>query len=105
MRVKRALEFLRITDEDGNLSLTHAALVFVCVCIWKGIHVDLSEFGAFALTLGAYSAKKYIGKPGDAKPTVDIAPLEAKVKELSTHVAGILNQPALARFGLTPKKP
>ena len=103
-RIARVLKFLRFTDEDGNLSLTHAALVFAAVCIWTGKAISLPDFGAFALALGAYSAKKYLGKP-DAPPAVDIAPLEAKVKELATHVAGILNQPALARFGLAPKKP
>lgn len=106
MRVlNRLLKFLRITDEDGNLSLTHAALVFAAVCIWTGKQISLPDFGAFALALGAYQGKKWLARKPDAAPAVDIAPLEAKVKELSNHVAGILNQPALQRFGLTPRKP
>lgn len=103
--MRRALQFLRITDEDGNLSLTHAALVFACVCIWFGKAISLADFGAFALALGAYQAKKYLARPGDAAPAVDLAPLEAKVKELSNNMATILNRPALEKFGLVPRKP
>ena len=106
-RLNRLLEFLRVTDEDGNLSITHAALVFAAVCVWQGKAISLPEFGTLVLTLGAYQLKRYLNKPSDtASPAVthvDLAPLEAKVKELGNHVANILNQPALARFGLTKK--
>lgn len=103
--LRRFLEFVRFTDTDGNLSLTHAALVFACTCIWVGKPISLPEFGTLALALGAYQLKKYLNAPPDAPPApaVDLAPLEAKVKELAGHVATILNKPALERFGLTRK--
>lgn len=102
--LRRALEFLRITDEDGNLSLTHAALVFAAVCIWRGIHVDLAEFGTFALALGAYQAKKYLAR-SDAEPgpSVDLKPVQDRLAVLEGHLKTILNAPALERFGLVKK--
>ena len=118
--VKRFLAWSRFTDEDGNLSITHACLLFACVLMWRGTAVSLTEFGTFALALGGYQAKKILTaqserstrEPPAPAPAVDLGPLsnnlavvEAKVKELSSHVATILNKPALERFGLAPRKP
>ncbi len=104
-RITRALKFFRLTDDDGNLSLTHAALVFACTCIWLGKPISLPEFGTLALALGAYQLKKYLNAPDAPTAPANLGPLEDKVKELSQHVAAILNKPALERFGLAPRKP
>lgn len=101
----RVLTFLRLVDEDGNLSLTHACLVFAMVCIWVGKPISLPEFGALALSLGAYQLKKYLANREPTAPAVDLSPMEAKLRALEANVAAVMNQPALARFGLTPKKP
>lgn len=101
----RVLSFLRLTDEDGNLSLTHAALIFACVCIWTGKQISLPDFGAFALALGAYAAKRHLAKAPVAAPPADLGPVHSRLDELSKVVAQLANAPALAKFGLAPRKP
>src|SRR4051812_348650 len=55
----RVLQFLRVCDEQGQLSITTAAFVIAAVCLLSGKPISLTEFSAFSIALAGYHAKKY----------------------------------------------
>ena len=102
--MKRLLAFFRLTNGDGLLSLTYLACygTFAVYCL----HPDATTAATFTATLAHYGYKKFLNRPvpeAPPAPAVDIAPLEAKVKELAAHMATIMNKPALEKFGLVRK--
>jgi len=95
----KALNFFRITDDDGLLSLTHLALY---VCIVKLAIVSpasLADIGALFIAICNYGYKKWLG--AQEPVNVNYAPefqqqveqLEQKIKEVQGKVNGVsLNQ-------------
>lgn len=57
--LRRFLRWLRIEDENGQLSLTTLAFAAGMFCILKGVAVSLADLSAFGLALGAYAHKRY----------------------------------------------
>lgn len=83
----RLLFWLRITDEDRVLSLTHAFLVVSVIVYWR--HPDAITAATAAASVANYSAKNVLrrrDKAAEAPKTEGItAPLEA----LSSRVATV----------------
>ena len=113
-RLIRFLQFLRLADENGQLSLTTIGFAIGCIAILACKPVSLPELSVFAIGLGGYHAKKFQShsrakqamasahEAGLARLAADkdvalaqradhveetqskVAQLEAKVKELAT---------------------
>jgi hypothetical protein len=88
----RILQFLRLADPDGSLSLTSVTLA---LALWK-FAVSPLETEVLVALLGAataYSAKKVIrGKAVKDETTEQVAALEAKVKALTEQVVIVNNR-------------
>ncbi len=54
----RLLRWLRITDEDHVVSLTHAFLVLACIVYWR--HPDAVTAATAAAAVANYSAKNVL---------------------------------------------
>jgi len=87
-RLRRLLDWLRVTDDDGRLSLTHLSLGVALYCTIRGVQVSWTEWAAVVVTLSAYQAKKYLAQepkaggtndPGQAAAAQQLAALEARV--------------------------
>jgi hypothetical protein len=65
--ISRIAVFLRVVDDDGNLSLTHLALYAGIGCMIAGKQVSWSEFSVFAVALASYRVKRAL----EAAPGVD----------------------------------
>lgn len=61
--LNKVLCFLRVTDEQGNLSLTNLSMYVAIVKLALAINPSFAEVGTFLLASAAYSYKKYLGTP------------------------------------------
>ncbi len=104
--IRRLLFWLRITDTDHVLSLTHAFLVLACVVYWR--HPDAITAATAAAAVANYSAKNVIRRrekrlevAGDVE--VKLAAVQAaldghdaQIAQVSQKVAGINTAAAVA---------
>lgn len=62
----RVLQFLRVVDQQGNLSISNLAVIGAAANLYLGDHNGLqhamTEFGPLALALLNYTAKRYIDR-------------------------------------------
>lgn len=65
------LAFLRLTDDDGLLSLTHIALMVVIAKVAFVQHASVVDLGGLLLGLANYSGKKIIDR---TLPTYPMSP-------------------------------
>lgn len=82
----RILRFLRLTDEDDNLSLSNLTLIFAV--IYMAFHSDTSMTDVAALfgAIGGYQIKRFI-KP--AQNTQDVTEVKEAVERLETSVTAL----------------
>lgn len=73
----KSLFFLRLTDEDGLLSITHIACWIVLTKIAVDSNPSISEMGGLLVTLALYYGKKH---------------LESKKKKLTNEQADALSK-------------
>lgn len=78
------LAFLRLTDENNQLSLTNISLMVVVVKIALTPQASLPDLGALLLGLANYAHKKVLASKEipEAKP-VDLSPLTSQLTALS----------------------
>lgn len=65
----RLLQFIRLLDEQGNISITNVAVMAAAAQLFMGDHVQgLVDLGPLALAVGNYAVKRYVtaGKTGQA---------------------------------------
>jgi hypothetical protein len=87
--IKRFAYFLRLTDDDGLLSITHLAVYVGIVALALGRQIAWSDFAAFAVALGSYRIKRAVETPAADSETVAqlgtaVTALEAKMKTVAT---------------------
>lgn len=63
--MKRVLQFLRLANRQGDLSLTNlltwGAIAFVFQAAYRGHDLSLTDLGAFIVTIAAYRHKQGAG--------------------------------------------
>jgi len=59
---KRLLEYLRINDERGRLSLTNLALIIMLFKIHQTNAVSIADLTALTIAILGYQAKRHIEK-------------------------------------------
>ena len=82
----RALQFLRITDEKHNLSITNIAIVVTLVVAINRPEMSATDIGAFVAALVAYQFKKFSGQ---AKPETESEDLKKVVADLQAKVVAV----------------
>jgi len=94
--LRQLLTWLRLTDEDGLLSITHAAVYVAFACVLLGRQVSWTEWGLFVSALGSYRVKRYLeGDRGDSETVARlgqaVTALQADVRKLQTpeRLAGL----------------
>jgi hypothetical protein len=87
-KIKPTLTFLRLTDEQGNLSLTNLALMLTLIKVLTSPGVELPELLTFVATIVGYQAKRYMtGTPATA--TEDAEQVKAAIEALQTKVSAL----------------
>lgn len=91
--VTKLLRGLRLTDEDGSLSLTSVALLVVLVKTAMAPSMSMEDVGLFLAAVSQYSAKKYFkGKAQAADTSESVASLGQSVQALSTELTSLKNK-------------
>jgi hypothetical protein len=86
-KILRALQFLRITDESGNLSLTNIALVSTLVVVLRRPELQVGDIATFIATVAGYQVKRFLS--GGAAPSTEAEDLKAAVESLQTKVTSL----------------
>lgn len=99
MSFSQFLNFIRLTDDDGVISLTHIALYICMVKLCLASPASVADIGALFISISAYSYKKWLGAQAPQNVSYDaqfhqkFEELEQKIKEAQGKVTGVaLNQ-------------
>lgn len=93
----RAFRFLRITDDQNNLSLTNLALVAVLGRLMTLPGLETMDLLTFVATLVGYQVKRVVSGTSPS-PATDTAELKAAMQVLETKISAlqvgkVLNRP------------
>jgi len=97
--LSRLLYFLRLTDDDGLLSITHIACIIVLVKIALNPNPSIIDMGSLLVTLSLYYGKQHLNK---SKQGITDENKQA-IEDIKVQVQGIKDKTAgmAARIGLT----
>ena len=84
--IKRALEFCRVTDASGNISITNIVLVITLYRITQCSNLSLPDLATFLASVIGYQVKRFALPPSAPEDTTDIA---AAVAKLQTTVSAM----------------
>jgi len=96
----RILRFLRLTDEQDNLSLTNIAVMLIIVKLALLQEYGLQDLGVLLVALLTYTAKKVISDKKKIKENVSNAILDkmdTDIKELKDKVSSVAMATGLIR--------
>lgn len=85
-QILRALRFLRITDEQDNLSITNIAIVATLIVALNRPELSVTDIGAFVAALAAYQLKKFSGQ---VKPETESEDIKKIVSDLQAKVVAL----------------
>lgn len=88
--------FLRLTDDDGCLSLTHMALYLGLYLLAVGRSINWTDFSAFAVALASYRIKRAIEAP-DSADAETVAKIGQTVTALQAQVNAMATPDRMAR--------
>ena len=90
-KILRALQFLRLVDENNNLSLTNLALIASVASLIARPEVGLTDASTLIASLLGYQFKKYLttGTATDAS-NEDVERLRIQVEALQGKVTGVM---------------
>ena len=81
----RALRFLRLVDEDGDLSLTHLACFLAFYCMVRGVPVSWTDMGGFLIAMASYRVKRGLEDKANTNAVVDrMQVVEEKVAKMAS---------------------
>lgn len=91
-RLKEALYFLRLTDDDGLLSITHIGCIIVLTKLALNPNPSLIDMGSLLVTLSLYYGKQTMNQKH--KKLTDenkqaIADLTTKVSQVADKASGL----------------
>lgn len=90
--LERVLFFLRLTDDDGLLSITHIACMVVLYKVATEKEPSVADMGALLITLSLYYGKRYnqsrktLISDGGKQAITDI---QTKVQQLQDKLSGV----------------
>jgi len=87
-KVQQAAQFLRLTDEQGNLSITNLALMAVLGKLMFAPQLATADLLAFVASMVGYNVKRFVVNP-TAAITEDTAELRKAVESLQTKIVGL----------------
>src|SRR5688500_2839599 len=91
----RLLQFFRVTDENGNLSLTNIALVVAVANMVQRPEISLVDVAGFVATALGYHAKRAFAPSPQA--AADTEALQNALKSLETKVTALQMGQALKK--------
>lgn len=91
-KLKEALYFLRLTDSDGILSITHIGCMVVLTKVALNPNPSIFDMGSLLVTLSLYYGKKKMNQ--DGKKLTDenkqaIADISTKVNQIADKASGL----------------
>ncbi len=81
-RIIRALQFIRVADETGNLSLTNISLLVTLALVLLRPELAVADVATFIATIVGYQVKRFAG--GQTAVQDDNAAVQAAIKDLQT---------------------
>lgn len=87
-QIARALRFLRITDENGDLSLTNVAMFAALYNIATNPGINMNDLLMFGASIAGYQIKRFSGAP-TAQTKEEVAFLNEQIKALETKVTAL----------------
>jgi len=90
--IKRVSEFLRLVDEQGQLSLTNITVYVVLFKIYQTENVSLLDAGALLVALLGYNGKKVLKYFNDKKQVLaadEANEIKQRLKELHDKVGAV----------------
>jgi hypothetical protein len=99
-KLKKTLFFLRLTDEENVLSITHIACMVVLTKIAMSPSPSITEMGGLLVTLAAYYGKRHINgkktKLSDEQSAV-ITKLQSQVTNLADKTGALATTIGMTR--------
>jgi hypothetical protein len=90
-QILRALQFLRLVDEQNNLSLTNLALIVSVGSLIARPEIGVTDATTIVASLLGYQFKKYLTNSGTAASSnEDLAELKKTVESLQSKVTGVV---------------
>jgi hypothetical protein len=90
-KILRALQFLRLVDEQNNLSLTNLALIASVASLIARPEIGVTDATTIVASLLGYQFKKYLTNSGTTETSnEDIAELKKTVESLQSKVTGVV---------------
>lgn len=93
----RFLRFLRITDENNNLSLTNIAVVVTISVLLTRPDVNIAQLGTFLAAMVGYNVKRFATTLGDPADQGDMDSLREAVAKLESKTTALQLQNSLTR--------
>lgn len=90
--IKKSANFLRLIDENGQLSLTYLAVWVVLVKIAFAQEVNITDAGILFVALLNYSGKKVLKHAGSKKQALqdeEATQIKQKLKELQDKIGAV----------------
>jgi len=78
----RTLNFFRLIDENGLLSLTNIAVIVVIAKLSMAQQLDFSAVAALLTAIGGYSFKRFVNKDKPTQAKLD----EKRIQEIEEKV-------------------
>lgn len=93
--LKGTLYFLRLTDDDGLLSITHIACIVVLIKVALAPEPSIADMGALLITLALYYGKKVSGEKKlklSSDGSKAITDMQSKMQQVQDKLAGVAAQ-------------
>jgi hypothetical protein len=85
----KALTFLRLIDENGELSLTNLAVIAALINVALQFDVDVYDVVALGITLASYQFKRTV-LPKKAAPKEELQKLQDQMAQLESKLTAIV---------------
>ena len=90
--IEKALYFLRLTDDDGSLSITHIACGIVLYKIATEVNPSIADMGSLLVTLTLYYGKAHLKNKKQVLTDENkqaIQDMQIKVQQISDKTSGL----------------
>lgn len=91
-KLKHALYFLRLTDENGLLSITNIGCIVVLIKVALNPNPSIVDMGSLLITLSLYFGKAHMNRNKQAITDENkqaIADIQDKVKQIADKTSGL----------------
>lgn len=92
-KAKRALAFLRLLDENGQLSITNISVMVVIIKVAVSPELDLPGIAALLTVISGYNFKRYTQKPKESVALED--DVDARLTAIEESVTSLVMRAGL----------